>query len=29
LRNLNGTLQEVLMNFLLNRVIPQSSRAGL
>ena len=29
LRNLNGTLQEVLMNFLLNRVIPESSRAGL
>ena len=29
LRNLNGTLQEVLMNFFLNRVIPQSSRAGL
>jgi flavin-dependent dehydrogenase len=29
LRNLNGTLQEVVMNFFLNRVIPESSRAGL
>jgi geranylgeranyl reductase family protein len=29
LRNLNGTLQEILMNFFLERVIPQSSRAGL
>ncbi len=29
LRNLNGTLQQVLMNFFLNRVIPESSRAGL
>jgi geranylgeranyl reductase family protein len=29
LRNLNGTLQEVLVNFFLNRVIPESSRAGL
>jgi len=29
LRNLNGTLQEVLMNFFLNRVIPESSRASL
>ncbi|HEV2198235.1 MAG TPA: NAD(P)/FAD-dependent oxidoreductase [Bryobacteraceae bacterium] len=28
LRNLNGTLQEILMNFFLERVIPQSSRAG-
>ena len=27
LKNLNGTLQEVLMNFFLNRVIPESSRA--
>jgi flavin-dependent dehydrogenase len=29
LRNLNGTLQEVLMNFFLERVIPQNSRASL
>jgi geranylgeranyl reductase family protein len=29
LRNLNGTLQEILMNFFLDRVIPESSRAGL
>ena len=29
LRNLNGTLQEVLMNLFLNRVIPEGSRAGL
>ncbi len=29
LKNLNGTLQEVLMNFFLNRVIPETSRAGL
>ena len=29
LRNLNGTLQEVLMNFFLDRVIPESSRASL
>jgi geranylgeranyl diphosphate/geranylgeranyl-bacteriochlorophyllide a reductase len=29
LRNLNGTLQEVVMNFFLNRVIPESSRASL
>ena len=29
LRNLNGTLQEILMNFFLERVIPQSSSAGL
>jgi geranylgeranyl reductase family protein len=29
LRNLNGTLQEVLMNFFLNRVIPENSRASL
>jgi geranylgeranyl reductase family protein len=29
LRNLNGTLQEVLMNFFLNRVIPENSRAVL
>ena len=29
LRNLNGTLQEILVNFFLDRVIPQSSRAGL
>ena len=29
LKNLNGTLQEVLMNFFLNRVIPESSRASL
>jgi hypothetical protein len=26
LRNLNGTLQEVFMQFFLDRVIPQSSR---
>ena len=29
LRNLSGTLREVLTNLLLNRVIPESSRAGL
>jgi flavin-dependent dehydrogenase len=29
LRNLNGTLQEVLMNLFLNRVIPENSRASL
>jgi geranylgeranyl diphosphate/geranylgeranyl-bacteriochlorophyllide a reductase len=29
LRNLNGTLQEVLMNFFLNRLIPGNSRASL
>jgi geranylgeranyl reductase family protein len=29
LRNLNGTLQEILMNFLLNRVTLEGSRAGL
>lgn len=29
LRNLSGTLQEVLVNFCLNRVVPQDSRAGL
>jgi len=29
LRNLNGTLQEVLMNFFLDRVIPESSRISL
>jgi flavin-dependent dehydrogenase len=29
LRNLNGTLQEVLMTFFLNRVIPENSRAVL
>lgn len=29
LKNLNGTLQEVLMNFFLNRVIPERSRAIL
>ena len=29
LRNLSGTLQEVLLNFVLNRVVPQDSRAGL
>ena len=29
LRNLNGTLQEVLMNFFLHRVIPENSRAVL
>jgi flavin-dependent dehydrogenase len=29
LRNLNGTLQEVIMNFFLNRVIPENSRAVL
>jgi hypothetical protein len=29
LRNLSGTLKEVLMNLALNRVIPESSRAGL
>lgn len=29
LSNLNGTLQEVLMSVFLNRVIPESSRAGL
>jgi geranylgeranyl reductase family protein len=29
LRNLNGTLQETIMNFFLNRVIPDHSRVGL
>jgi hypothetical protein len=29
LRNLNGTLQEVLMHFFLNRVIPGDSRISL
>jgi hypothetical protein len=29
LRNLNGTLQEVIMTFFLNRVIPENSRAVL
>ena len=29
LKNLNGTLQEVMMNFFLNRVIPESSRARI
>jgi geranylgeranyl reductase family protein len=29
LRNLNGTLQEVLMNFFLDRVIPENSRVRL
>jgi hypothetical protein len=29
LHNLSGTLREVLTNRLLNRVIPESSRAGL
>ena len=29
LRNLHGTLQEVLMNFFLNRVVPESPRTGL
>jgi geranylgeranyl reductase family protein len=29
LRNLNGTLQEALMSFFLNRVIPENSRAVL
>ena len=29
LRNLNGTLQEVLMNFFLHRVIPENSRVVL
>jgi geranylgeranyl reductase family protein len=29
LRNLNGTLQEVLMNFFLNRVIPENSHVVL
>jgi geranylgeranyl reductase family protein len=29
LRNLNGTLQEILMNFFLERVIPQHSRVQL
>ncbi len=29
LRNLNGTLQGILMNFFLDRIIPQSSRVGL
>jgi hypothetical protein len=29
LRSLNGSLQEIVMNFFLERVIPQSSRAGL
>jgi geranylgeranyl reductase family protein len=29
LKNLNGTVQEVLVNFFLNKVIPESSRASL
>jgi len=29
LENLSGTLREVLTNLLLNRVVPESSRAGL
>jgi hypothetical protein len=29
LRNLNGTLQEVIMQFFLDRVIPNNSRAAL
>lgn len=29
LRNLNGTLQEAIMHFFLNRVIPEKSRASL
>jgi len=29
LKNLSGTLQEVLVNFFLNRVVPENSRAGL
>ena len=29
LRNLNGTIQEVIMNFFLNRVIPENSRVSL
>jgi geranylgeranyl reductase family protein len=29
LRNLNGTIQEVIMNFFLNRVIPENSQASL
>jgi geranylgeranyl diphosphate/geranylgeranyl-bacteriochlorophyllide a reductase len=29
LRNLSGTLQEVLMNLLLNRVVPERTSAGL
>ena len=29
LKNLNGTLQEVLMNFFLNRVIPEGSQAQI
>lgn len=29
LRNLNGTLQEIVVNFFLDRILPQSSRAGL
>lgn len=29
LKNLNGTLQEVVMNFFLNRVIPERTSAGL
>ena len=29
LRNLSGTLQEVLVNFFLNRVVAENSRAGL
>jgi len=29
LRNLNGTLQEVLMNFFLQKVVPEKSQAGL
>jgi hypothetical protein len=29
LRNLNGTLQGILVNFFLDRIIPENSRAGL
>jgi hypothetical protein len=29
LQNLSGTVREVLTNLVLNRVIPESSRAGL
>jgi hypothetical protein len=29
MQNLSGTVREVLTNLVLNRVIPESSRAGL
>jgi hypothetical protein len=29
MQNLSGTVREVLTNLLLNRVVPESSRAGL